>query len=429
VQVPLSYPRVSGVLVPASLRQAGCMIDGSVPPAGRARAAVEVVAWLRRTQRRLPSALLDSALPTPDIILKSWMIGSRTRGSLERILSTPTAAKMQRVRDYLDAERLGVHGLVDLLAAREEAALVPASRLDALSATIRGLLPLRPSELADALAAAGLADERLTFDDVVRLHREEKVSVPFRIVRRGGATVLVATESLGAAETLLADAAHYVFNWGVCTVRALLDRLQALTGLSIELRAATRILTAIPRFRWLDEAAGCFSFAEYGTRLGLAVRKVFTVAEKVRLEDLTRALGNAVELLATVPRRAIATYLSDVVGCEIRDDWVRPPATLTRASLERGERALVEVLQRSGGATTMSALRKRAAAAGVTARTLRDVTRTSPLMLLTAGSLRLVGVARPRLAPERRRAVGEPVLAPLFRDSAAVRVMVPSLVV
>jgi hypothetical protein len=426
VQVPLSYPRLSGVLVPASLKQAGCMIDGSVPTAGRGQTALEVVAWLRRTQRRLPSTLLDSALPTPDIILKSWMIGSRTRGSLERILSTPTAAKMQRVRDYLDAERLGVHGVVDLLAAREEAALVPASRLDVLSATISGLLPLRPSELADALAASGLADERLTFDDVVRLHRQEKVSVPFRVVRRGGATVLVATESLGAAETLLADAAHYVFNWGVCTVRALLDRLQALTGVSIEMRAATRILTAIPRFRWLDEAAGCFSFAEYGTRLGLAVRKVFTVAEKVRLEDLTRALGNAVERLATVPRRAISTYLSEVLGCEIVDGWVRPPATLARAPLERGERALVEVLQQNGGHTTLSALRKRASAVGVTVRTLRHLARTSPLILLRAGSLRLVGVARPRLGPERRRSLVEPAFAPLFRGSATTQVMVPS---
>jgi hypothetical protein len=418
MHAPPRYPRASGVLVPSSLRWAGCTIDGSAPPDGRAETALEVVAWLRRRLRRLPRALLDSPLPPPHVILKSWVIGSRTRGSLERILSTPAAATMRRFRDYVDAERLGVYGLVDLLAAREEATVMGASRLDVLSATIRGQLPLRPSELADILAASGFAEERPSFDNLIRLYREEKVSVPFRIVRRGGATVLVAPESLGAAETLLANAAHHVFNWGVCAVPALLDRLRALTGVSIDTRAATRILTAIPRFRWLDEASGWFSFAEYGTRLGLAVRKVFAVAERVRLEDLSCALCNAVELLATIPRRAIATYLSEVVGCEILDGWVRPPATLVRAPLERGERSLVEVLRQSGGATTMSALRKRAAAAGVTARLLLHFTRTSPLIIMSAGSLRIVGVARPRFAAERRGSGAEPVFAPLLAGAA-----------
>jgi hypothetical protein len=451
MQLPVSYPRVSGVLVPSSLRQAGYRIDGLASPEGRAQTAGDVVAWVRRTQRRLPAALLDSALPPPDIILKSWVIGSRTRGSLERILGTPAAAKMQRVRDYVGVKKLGVHGLVDLLAAREEqgagslpprsadhgfalmstpqVTVAPASRLDVLSASIRGQLPLRPSELPGALAASGFADERLSLDVVVRFYRQAKVPVPFRVVRRGGATVLVAPESLGAAEALLANAAHYVFNWGVCTVRTLLERLQALQGVSIETRDATRILTAIPRFRWLDETAGWFSFAEYGTRLSVAVRKVFAIAERVRLEDLSRALTKAVELLATVPRRAIATYLSEVVGCEIFDGWVRPPATLARAPLERSELALVEVLQQSGGEATMSALRKQASAVGVTVRILRHVTRTSPLMLMSSGSLRLVGVARPRLVPERRRAAAAPVFAPLFRGSATPQVMVPSPVV
>src|SRR5271154_6900336 len=98
MQLPLGYPRVSGVLVPSSLRQAGCAVDGPTSPDNRSHTADEVVAWLHRSQRRLPAALLDSALPTPDIILKSWVIGSRTRGSLERLLSTRDAAKMQRVR-------------------------------------------------------------------------------------------------------------------------------------------------------------------------------------------------------------------------------------------------------------------------------------------------------------------------------------------
>jgi hypothetical protein len=415
------YPRTNGVLVPASLKQAGCPVrDDATEPGERARAANEIVAWLRQTHRRLPSELLDAEWPEPAVILKTWTIGGPTRGALERIMSRPGASAVRKVRTYLGAERLGFRGLVDLLAASEEAharrpaedaekaapqqpsRAVSSERLDALTASIRALLPLQPSELVGALAAdrpPGLA----SFEDVVRLYRARDVRAPFRVVRRAGATVLVAPEALMAAETLLANAAHAVFQWGVCTTQALVDRVHALTALPLSTGVVARILRAIPRFRWVDEASGAFSFTGYDTRLGRAVRKVCAVTRRPRLADLRVALSKSFELLRTLPERAFAAYLSGVLGCVVDGGWVGLPAAFVPAPIDRSERTLIDVLAHAGGEATLRALGRRASDAGLSARAVRTLIRTSPLVLEHAGSLRLVGAPSAHPAPGRKR--------------------------
>jgi len=409
-----NYPRPSGTLIPMALRRVGCAgpVDGPDDAATRHAAAAATLAWVKRSFRRLPPALLAIDLPSPATILQTWVIGQRTRGALDGMLSTPDGRAARTVAAYLRAARLGPHALVDLLAAREESqgpqrptsgrrrlgrsvrqvqALDLAGRSDHVSAVIRGLLPLSPSELGAALVAAGVVAAALRFDDVVQAYKERDVPVPFRLVRRGGATVLVAPESISSTEALLSNAAHLVFNWGACTVNALVGRLQALTTLPLGIQAAARILRTIPRFRWLDEASGWFSFTGVNNRLGVAVRKIFAVAERVSLDDLSVALGKQIGLVASIPVRAIEAYLRDVVGCDIDDGWVRPRAPLAPAALGPSERALVEVLRQSGGHIATSTLRERTVRSGLTTTTLRHLLRTSPLLIEVAGSLRLIG--------------------------------------
>jgi len=422
---PTNYPRASGVLVPSSLLHAGCPVTENAQDAdGRARVAAEVVAWVRRSFRRLPAELLDTELAEPEVILKSWIIGQRTRGSVERILSFSSGRSTRTVRDYLRAERLGFFGLVDLLAAREEesarvshprdqspceeppqAARSSGSsgRLEDLSAFIRERLPLRAADLAQALATSDVVLASPTLDDIVRAYRERHLPVPFRVFRRGGAVVLVDPESISSAETLLTSAAHIVFQRGLSTLRAVVERLGALTTAPIEMKAASRILAAIPRLRWLDERAGWFSFADYSTRLAVAVRKVFAATKRVMLRELKRALAKQVELLATVPARTMEAYLVQIVGCEIVDGCVRSRRSLVTAPLGPSERAIVRALREKGGEGTMSALRARAARSGMTAATFRHLVATSPLVLEQAGRLRLVG-----MSPARNALFGAP---------------------
>jgi uncharacterized membrane protein len=321
-----------------------------------------------------------------------------------------------RIRDLIGAARLGPTALVDLLAAREEnqrsatpalaylpAAVSPrglervstpiASRLADFAALVRGRLPLRPDELGDLLISSGLSAARLTVDEVLRLFRDWQLPVPFRTVRRGGAAVLVPPASLASAEALVTTASHLVFHWGLCTLNSVVGRIRSLALADLGAGAAARVLASIPRFRWLDEPSGWFSFVGYSSRVRIAIRKVFSVASRVPLRDLSAALGKRVKALATAPRAAVESYLSEIAGCEIEGDWVKPRASLIPAPLAGTERAIVEVFRHSGGRVTREVLRRDALAAGVKLAAVRHFIRTSPLVIARSRELQLVGFA------------------------------------
>jgi len=414
------FPRRDGVVVPALLVGAGCpgfagSGDHHDDDAARAHAAAQAVRWVGRPLRRLPSEVLDAPIPNPGVILRSWPLGPRTRGALAR-LGPVEGLQVWRVRDLLGATRLGPAALVDLLAAREEnqravilgppqvpAAVSPrgvqrvsspiASRLADFAVLVRSRLPLRPDELAQLVRDAGLATERFAVDDVARLFRDWALPVPFRTVRRGGATVLVPPASLASAEALVTTASHLVFHWGLCTLNSVVGRIRSLALADLGAGAAARVLASIPRFRWLDERSGWFSFTGTSSRVRLAIRKVFSVASRVPLRDLSVALGKRVRELATAPRAALEAYLSEIAGCEVEGDWVKARPSLVPAPLGGTERAIVEVFQRSGGRLTRATLRREALASGVKLPAVRHFLRTSPLVIARARELRLLGFA------------------------------------
>jgi hypothetical protein len=409
-----SYPRPRGVVVPDLLMRAGCPVRAGLDADHQTQAATKTVKWVHGSFRRLPTEVLDTTIPDPSVILRTWSLSARTRGAVAR-LGTSEPGHPWRIRDLIGAKRLGPAALVDLLAAREEhepsanASKLPpvigalgtsrvaspvASRLDDLSRLIQARLPLSSEELSDLLVSSGLSTARLGLGDIARLFRDWQVSVPFRVVRRGGAAVLVAPTNLASAESLVTTASHLVFHWGLCTLNTVVGRIRSFSASAVEFgaNAAARVLASIPRFLWLDEASGWFSFVGYSSRLRIAIRKVFAVADRVSYRDLSAGLAKRVKALSTAPRPAIEAYLSKVAGCEIDGDWVRPGAAVSPSLLAKSERAIVDVFRQRGGKMTQEALRRHAAAAGLKLASIRHFVRTSPLVLVRAGQLRLVGL-------------------------------------
>ncbi|HVZ73342.1 MAG TPA: hypothetical protein VHJ20_13270 [Polyangia bacterium] len=402
-----------GIVVPALLVEAGCPVEPGrrSTEASRSAAAAETIKWVTATWRRLPDVVLDAALPDPGTILKTWPVGARTRGALAR-LGTAGLAETWRVRDLLGVSRLGPVALVDLLAAREEkvrlddlkaqAAVMRrpllatphaplASRLDDIAALVHGRLPLRPEELGALVVDAGLSRAPLGLDDVMRLFRERRVPLPFRVVRRGGARVLVAPSALASAEALVTTASSFVFHWGLCPIVSVVDRLRSSAADELGASAAARVLATLPRFRWLDEASGWFSFVGTTTRASVAIRKVFSVVDRVSIRELTLAIGKRVSALATAPRAAVEKYLAEVAGCSIEGDWVRPRRPFAAKPLVASERTIVELLRAAGGRLKLEALRSAAVGAGVKLAAVRHFLRTSPLVLAGRRDVRLVG--------------------------------------
>lgn len=362
---------------------------------------------------RLPAALLAIELPEPRTILESWGIGPRTRTALEEVLARGERLPL-RLGDYVGASRIGASVLIDLLAAREEAAqLTPDSsgqaalavaphaetlseidlraRAPEIAEIVRGVIPCHPSKLGKALVASGLVAVPPSFEEVRRAYRIHRVAAPFRIARRGGVALLAARDSITSIEALVTNAKRLVFHWGVCGVSALLDRLRAIRVLSLDTKAVTRVLTAIPRFRWIDQASGWFSLVGANSRLMSAVRKIFTIADRVRRADLVQALVKQVHVLAKFPARAIDGYLRDILGCEICDGWVRLRAAPAQAALSRAERAVVQALRQHGGTLRARSLHEHASRMGITRRAVRTLVDTSPFITSRGDHVRLLG--------------------------------------
>jgi hypothetical protein len=398
------YPRK--VVVPAILRRIGCPVvlaEGGAP--ARAAAASDTVDWVRASIRRLPDGLLDLTLPDPGVMFRSWSLGARTRGAVAR-LGAPGPARDVRVRELVGAARLGPAALVDLLAAREENGPATGSdgvfprRLVELAGLIVDRLPLRPSELGAIVRETGVAGEALDVDAVVRLFRDWDAPVPFRRVRRCGADVLVAPTSFASADALITAAGRTIQQAGLCRVSAVVERVRSFSVSELDGRGAARVLSTLPGFRWLDEAAGWFSLAGTSSLVASAVRKMLSVADAVTLEELTAALAKLGKGLVP-PRPVLERYLSELLGCELVDGWVRSNPSFAPDALEGAERLVVEALMRHERGLSRAELQSEILFRGVAATTLRELLRTSPLVVASGREVRLVGqrsTGRARLA-------------------------------
>jgi hypothetical protein len=392
------YPR--RVVVPEILTGVGCPVALRDAGAGaRSAAAAETVRWMGGSMRHLPAELLDVALPEPGVMFRGWSLGARTRGAVAR-LGAPGCARALCVRDLLGAARVGPAALVDLLAALEENEVsvrppertgAPATPIERIAALITSRLPFASDALGAMLAAEGLATEALDVDAVARLFSDWEAALPFRVVRRGGATVLVAPTSLASADALISAASHAVQQWGLCRVTAVLERVRSFGAIDLDERGAARVLATMPGFRWLDERSGWFSLGGASGRVGTAIGKLFAVADAVPVDELGEALQQRVGVLGKPPRLVLERYLVEVLGCELRGGVVTPGPSFVGAELARGERLIVDILLRHDGALPRAALRAVARSEGVAPTTLRQLLRDSPLVVATADTVRLAG--------------------------------------
>jgi hypothetical protein len=393
-----AYPRNGGVVVPAGLVFAGA-------PSGAD--AATTVEWFRRSRHRLPDELLASSFPSPREILAAWRLGTRTQRLLAEI---DLAEGSWSLRDFLRRPGMGPSTILDLLAAREEnapaagaevrtadaraiACFALEGRLAEVSAFMRAHLPVPAAGIGALLVNAGFLASPPTIDELARMYRDRGLPAPFRVVRRLGGAVAVQPDALAAVEALFGAAAYFVVRWGVCTLDAAMARLRSLSVRDMSLRAAARILGALPGLRWLDERAGWFSFAGHTGRVGRAIRKIFGVFERVSLEDLVAAVGKSVKVFAAAPLAAVQAYLVDVVGCEIDSGLVRLRAGFVSA-IDPRERAIVRMIHRLDGDLTIQSRRAMAAAVGVPLRVINDFVRTSPIVIANGRRLRLTGIPR-----------------------------------
>jgi len=359
------YPRRGGVVVPPELAR---FCQGVVTPprtiAGNdairnvaedaaaddlARiAARAVVQRMARAAYALPRPLLELRLPSPSLVLQTYVLDDRTRRVLERA-APMTRTKTWTLAAYLELPRFGPFCLVDLLAARTEAASglgarrsnrdaltarrkTPAANqeagarampLDELSSLLMRAMPLGGDQIAKLLGPEDSSLSSPTVRELARAYRSAGRTVPFRVIRHGGCEVVVAPSVRNVARMVLVAATQFISWWGLTTVQQIVTRTQLRAASSVSAAFAGRVLASFPKIVWLDQSKEWFSFRGNGSALLRAIRKAFAATERVELPSLGKALRKEKALLAKLPVGVWERYLSAIAGCTIDGGWVR----------------------------------------------------------------------------------------------------------
>jgi hypothetical protein len=412
------YPRPAGVLLPRALAELCRPLSAS--PQDRRQCGREIVLWVSRSQRRLPSEILDLEMPHPSTVLHMLPIEDRTRGVLDRLLPLIAKEPVWTVGRYLRIPKFGARCLVDLLAAYEETlteppgASVPGAvrsitsadagrivvpftpvdlgRLDDIARLLGRLLPIAGAELGRLLAAEGLASAPVTLDHLAGVYRRMDRPAPFRTITSGGVDIAVAADNPGFAATVAATAVRLVSHWGLSTVESIVERVGVLRSAPTNRSIVCRLLVALPRLRWLDAAMEWFSFVGDRSRLARGIAKVFAVADRVPLRELRVALGKGQPRAPHVPMAVLERYLSEIAGCEIAPGGVHVRVPEPKVALAGDEAVVAKLLSDAGAQLEIGALTDLASSASLPAARVRRVLRSSPIFFRTRDrQVRLVG--------------------------------------
>lgn len=349
-----SYPRRGGVVVPPELARfcEGVVVppraltaDSDAAAELAATAARAVVQRMARTTYALPRPLLELRLPSPAVVLQTYVIDERTRRVLERAAPL-TDTKSWTLGAYLGLPRFGPFCLVDLLAARAEApAQLPSKRtsrhlprsgpqpvashqqapaaaglsLDELSALLMRAMPLGGEQVAGLLAREGATT---TVRELARAYRSAGRAVPFRVIHHGGCDVIVAPSVRNVARGVLVAATQFISWWGLTTVHQIVSRAQLRTASTVSAAFTARVLASLPKLVWLDHGKEWFSFRGHSSALLRAIRAAFAAAERVQLPAFGNALAREKAFLARLPAGVWERYLSLVAGCTIDGNWI-----------------------------------------------------------------------------------------------------------
>ena len=404
------YPRPGGVLVPQPLSTLCRSLPASTDE-DRRRSGRELVLSVARALQRLPAQLLNLEMPHPKTVLGTLPIEARTRAVIDRLLPILAKEPAWTVRRYLGIPKFGPRCLVDLLAACEEkqrgaalpegprgsgrageagGAIVPFTpidlgRLDDIARLLGNLLPISTSELAQVLVREGLASAPVTLEHLAEVYRRMELAAPFRVLTHGGMAIAVGRDNHGFAATVAATAVRLVSQWGLSTVDSVVERVGVLRSAPTSRSFVCRLLVALPRLRWLDQAMEWFSFLDDRSPLARRIAKVFSVARRVPLRDLRRALDKGQARGPRTPPEVLARYLSDVGRCQVDGGQVVGTAPIAAATLSREEAILVSLLERARCDLDVDELTRAAEARALPRARVLRLLRDSPLFVRGPG--------------------------------------------
>ena len=180
--------------------------------------------------------------------------------------------------------------------------------------------------------------------------------------------------------------------WGMASAPAVIDRTRAQLREPFTDRTALDVLAALPRARWLDDDRQWFTFADPNGRLEVSLDKIFSLATRVKVDELSAALAKGLPGVRHAPAHATRNYLIEIGRCEISGPFVRRPFASGGHPPSRQEAALIRLIEGAGGELDLETVRRRSRTAALPRTTVSQLIKLSPLFLLTPHQrVRLIG--------------------------------------
>ena len=420
----------------ARLRDLDARTAEGLPPERRDALRKLVRQTVHERMGRFPREILDHPLPSPAVVLRTLSLDWRISDCLRRLLPILPTDTSWTIRRYLSISRFRAAFLLEVLVRLEAHQDRGAPRVAQMSSVdpfdeglvlarwlrhLKSRLPLTESEAHRALARMGFQDPDASVSELARRAEEHGLVVPFRVVRQRGCIFVVAPEQAAGVTALTTAAARAIQHWGLASVREIVKHVRVVHGHGpghgppparapgstgarrsrttnanriVDGKLARTVLSSLPQFSWLDRKLGWFWFRDCPNRLLRALGKIFSVTTSVKLDVLLAAIFRA-EAQAGGPRpsrRALESACAQLPGCRLDGDDVRMEAALYRAEwLSPTELSLVDLLEKSGGAASTTAIQRMALACGIAPGTFWRTVRASPVVLtLPAATLMLV---------------------------------------
>jgi hypothetical protein len=216
------------------------------------------------------AAVLDRPAPSPELLLRSFVLRPRTQNVLRRFLAARPSSGPWTYRRLIEIDGFGSSALADVLqsqrrgrrrvigpqlGSRPPGARAPLgdAQLGRVIAIVSRKLPATEAQLRARLEAAGFGDPP-PLAAIERAGRFQRRPIPFVVLRREGFALAVAPDRLGLAQIIHKLSVRATSASSIGDLRTI--AFQAGTG---ELAFVRQVVAARDGVRWLDRQRRFFA--------------------------------------------------------------------------------------------------------------------------------------------------------------------------
>jgi hypothetical protein len=184
--------------------------------------------------------------------------------------------------------------------------------------------PASANFLEAELVDQGITSSRFALEGLSDTAKALGRALPFVLSTVGGQRFAVPITSVEAPDVVRQRARLTVSRWGAVTIEEVVARSAEVLTCAISQDFVREVLTNDPNFQWLDEGSGWFWVSDVPrNRLLNQIRKVLSVAERIDVTDLRRAVGRSHRMKGvTPPRRVLLELCKRLPGYRVEGSTV-----------------------------------------------------------------------------------------------------------